>query len=280
MIANNFIIHQQASQYDWSGDCFLSIKSFYNGSAKYTVQQREYSVNEINYLILNDFTKYNLTIDNKFPIESFCVFFTPEFVCQIVSELNSSEEQLLDFSIQKSEGIKLFERNYLHGGNVSKILFHGRQSSVSTLSGIEKEEFYHTLLNAILFQNDDSLKKADRLTSKKKCTREELYRRLLYAKDFIDCNYSENLTLKKISHVAMLSENHLLRNFSQIFNISPFQYITQLKIAEAKRLISETDKSVTEIAISLGYSSLSNFSYYFKNVVGQSPAWLRKKGDT
>lgn len=280
MNANNFIIHQRASQYQWSGDCFLSIKSFYNGSAKYTVQQREYSVNENNYLILNDCTKYNLIIDNKFSIESFCVFFSPEFVCQIVSELNSSEEQLLDFSFKKTEGIKLFERNYLHGGDVSKILFHGRQSSISALSVIEKEEFYLSLLNAILFQNDDSLKEAERLTSKKKCTREEIYRRLLYAKDFIDCNYSENLTLKEISHVAMLSENHLLRNFSQIFNTSPFQYITRLKIAEAKRLIIETDKSITEIAISLGYSSLSNFSYYFKKVVGRSPVVLRKKGDT
>lgn len=279
MNANNFIIHQKASQYRWSGDCFLSIKSFYNGSAKYRVQQREYTVNENNYLILNDYTKYNLTIDNISPIESFCVFFTPEFVCQIVSELNSSEEQLLDFSVKRTESIKLLERNYLHRGDVSKILFQGRQSSINTLSEIEKKEFYHSLLNAILFQNDDSLKQSNKLPSKKKSTREEIYRRVLYAKDYIDCNYSENLTLKTIAQVAMLSENHLLRNFSQIFDISPFQYITLLKIAEAKRLIIETDKSVTEIAISLGYSSLSNFSYYFKNVVGQSPAVLRKKGD-
>lgn len=230
-----------------------------------------------NYLILNDCTKYNLTIDNISPIESFCIFFTPEFVCQIVSELNSSEEQLLDFSIKRAEGLKLLERNYLHGGQVSKILFHGRQLSKFNMSEIEKEEFYCTLLNAIIFQNSDSLKEIDRLTSKKKCTREEIYRRLLYAKDFIDCNYSENLTLKKISQVAMLSENHLLRNFSQFFNISPFQYVTQLKIAEAKRQIIETDKSVTDIAIALGYSSLSNFSYYFKNAVGLSPIALRKK---
>ncbi len=276
-MANGFIIHQQASQYQWEGDCFLSIKSFYNGAAKYKVQQREYSVNENNYLILNDCTKYKLTIDHKLPIESLCVFFSPKFVCQIVSELNSSEEKLLDFSIKKAGGVKLFERNYLHGGAVSKILFHGRQSSIGTSSGIEQEEFYHSLLHAILFQNDDSLKNADRLTLKKKCTREEIYRRLHYAKDFIDCNYSKNLTLKKISHVAMLSENHLLRNFSQIFKISPFQYITQLKIKEAKRLLIETDKSVTEIATSLGYSSLSNFSYYFKNTVGHSPAVMRKK---
>lgn len=278
-MGNNFIIHQQARQYEWSGDCFLSIKSFYNGSAKYGVKQREYNVNERNYLILNDCTNYNLTIDNKSPIESFCVFFSPEFVCQIASESNSTEEQLLDFSIKRASSIKLLERNYLHGGEVSKILFQGRQSSKRTMSKIEEEEFYFALLNSILFQNGNYLNEASVLTAKRKSTREEIYRRLHFAKDFIDCNYTENLTLKRISQIAMLSENHLLRNFSQLFNITPFQYITQLKLAEAKRQIIETDKSVTEIILSLGYSSLSNFSYYFKNVVGLSPVTLRKKGD-
>jgi len=243
------------------------------------VQQREYTVNENNYLILNDCTKYNLTIDNISPTESFCVFFTPEFVSQIVSELNASEERLLDFSFKRSEGIKLLERNYLHNGQVSKILHWGRKLSSLTMVEIEKEEFYHTLLNAILFQNGDSLKEVDKLKSKKRTTREEIYRRVFYAKDFIDCNYTKNLSLKKISQVAMLAENHLLRNFCQVFHISPFQYITNLKIAEAKRQIIETDKNITEIATSLGYSSLSNFSYYFKNTVGLSPIALRKKGD-
>ena len=276
-VRNNFIIHQKARQYQWSGDCFLSIKSFFNGSAKYHVQQREYTINNNNYLILNDCTKYNLTIDDISPVESFCVFFSPDFASRILSELSSTEEQCLDFSIKKTEGIKLLERNYLHGGQVSEILHYGRQLSGTTISEIEKEEFYFKLLNAILFQNNNSFKDANRLNSKKKSTKEEIYRRVLYAKDYIDGNYSENLTLNKLSRVAMLSENHLLRNFNLIFNISPFQYITRLKIEDAKRQIEQTDKSITEISSMLGYSSLSNFSYYFKNAVGLSPMELRKK---
>lgn len=279
MIAKNFIIHQQAFKYQWSGDCFLSIKSFYNGIARYQVQQRNYVVNERNYLILNDCTRYNLIIDNKTPTESFCVFFTSDFVCQTVSELRATEDQRLNLSFKETGGIKLVERNYLHGGQVSKSLLRGRRLSTLPMSEMEKEEFYRTLLNAILYQNSDSLKEVNLLTAKKKATREELYRRLLYAKDFIDCNYAEDLSLEKIAQVAMLSENHLLRNFNQFFNTSPFQYITRLKINEAKRQILETDRSITDIAFNLGYLSLSNFSYYFKKVVGLSPVELRKKGD-
>lgn len=44
MDGTNFTIHEQALQYQWSGDCFLSIKSFYEGDANYCVYQREYRV--------------------------------------------------------------------------------------------------------------------------------------------------------------------------------------------------------------------------------------------
>lgn len=280
MINTNFIIHEHARQYQWSGECFLSVKSFYNGRARYSVQQREYTVEDNNYLILNDCTKYKLTIDSNAPVESFCAFFSPDFVRHVVSELNSSQEQLLDFSAREVAGFNFLERNYQQAGEVSNILQLGRKLSTLNFSGIEREEFYYRLLNSILIQNSRSLKEADILTSKKKATRQEIYRRVYYAKDFIDVHFTENLTLKEIAGVALLSENHLLRSFKKTFKITPFQYITQLKIAEAKRQIIDTENSITEIATSLGYSSLSNFSYYFKNVVGLSPMDLRKKGDS
>lgn len=277
MLESNFIIHEKAYQYQWKGDCFLSIKSFYNGSAHYQVNQRAYKVNESNYLILNDCTKYDLTIDNSALTESFCVFFSPAFVAQKVSELNASEEQLLDFSFKKLDGIRLIEKNYTHTGKVSDLLRLGKRSEICKSNDIEKEEFYHQLLNAIFFRNNDSLQQAEKLKFKKKSTREEIYRRVFYAKDFIESYYSENLSLKQIADVALLSENHLLRTFRQIFGLSPFEYITHLKLAQAKQLILETDKSISEIAIQLGYSSISNFSYYFKTIFGQSPIALRKK---
>ncbi|MTI38062.1 helix-turn-helix domain-containing protein [Fulvivirga lutimaris] len=278
MVAHNFIIHQQARQYQWSGECFLSIKSFYNGSARYNIKQREYRVTEHNYLILNDCTKYNLTIDHSSSVESFCVFFSPEFVNQLASEWKSTEEQLLDFTSKKEHGLRLLERNYIHGGQVSNLLQAGRNMTKHT-SKLAREEYYYALLNAIVLQNSSALAAANNLPSKKKATREEIYRRVLYAKDFIDAHYSENLTLKEIARVAMLSENHLLRNFNRIFLISPFQYITRLKVNAAKQQITETDQSISDIAMGLGYSSLGNFSNYFKSIVGQSPLALRKKGD-
>lgn len=274
---DNFIIHQQAQKYQWYGECFLSIKSFYDGQAYYQVKQREYIVDQTNFLILNECTKYRLTIDSSNKTESFCVFFSSEFVSQVVSELNSSDEQLLEFNPKRQGGIKLFEKNYSHQGLVSEMLKNGKMKSKLKMSDIEKDEFYYQLLNAIIQQNTKTLQDTNRLTAKKESTRKEIYQRVLFVKDFIDSNYSNNLRLKDLAIIGLLSENHLLRNFSQIFGITPFQYISQKRIQAAKRQILESDKAIKDIASDLGYSSFSNFSNYFKTIVGQSPSAVRKK---
>ncbi len=273
---SNFIIHQQAKKYQWSGDCFLSIKSFYGGKASYQVKNREYSVSKDNFLILNECTKYRLTIDSIKETESFCVFFSPKFVSEVTSGINATDEQLLEFNISTREGIRLFERNYAHSGLVSELLKIGRKKFSNGAVDLEKDEFYHLLLNAILQQNSNARIDSIRLSSKKKSTREELYQRIFFVKDFIDCNYTKNLRLKELAVVGLLSENHLLRNFRQILGLTPFQYISKKRVQEAKRQILETDKTIREISFDIGYSSFGNFSNYFKSIVGQSPSDLRK----
>nr|WP_246615863.1 AraC family transcriptional regulator [Aquimarina litoralis] len=140
---------------------------------------------------------------------------------------------------------------------------------------LEKDEFYLQLLSTILHQNN-VLNNTNLLNSIKKSTREELYQRILYVKDFIDCNYHRNLRLKELANIGQLSENHLLRNFNRIFGCTPFQYISKKRIQEGKRQILETNKTIREIAFNIGYSSFGNFSNYFKSIVGQSPSDLRK----
>lgn len=276
---DNFIIHQQARQYQWSGDCFLSVKSFYNGLANYNVGYKDYCINHDSFLVLNECTKYDLTIDTANETESFCVFFSPEFVSGVVSEHCSSDIQLLDFNPNtKQKGIHFLERKYKHEGLVSSWLLEGKKRLSNSKSTLEHDEFYHQLLNALIAQNGTALKEAEKLSLKKKSTRVEIYQRIYCARDFIDNNYRANPTLSDIARVAALSENHLLRCFKQVFGLSPFKYLSKLRIQEACRQIGQTDKPISEIAKEVGYSSMSNFSHYFKSVTGKAPSCY-KLGD-
>lgn len=277
MVDNNFIIHQQAFQYQWSGECFLSLKSFYRGTARYQVGTREYFIDGRSYLLLNECTRYHLTIDTTTPTESFCVFFSPSFVAGVVSEWAATDEQRLDFLVKPVSGLRLMERTYLHQGSVSQWLLMGRKSQISNSTSLAKEEFYHELLQTVLFQSTSEIREMDKLTFKKKATREEIYRRVHYARDFMDGCYTQNLRLNQIAQVAMMSENHLLRSFRRVFGTTPFRYIQYKKLAQAKREILTTSKSISSVAADAGYESLSNFSYCFSNAFGCSPSGLRKK---
>lgn len=273
----NFIIHQEAQKYQWSGECYLSVKSFHKGKADYQVRQRTYAVDAKNYLILNECTRYRLTIDSKEPTGSFCVFFAPEFVSKVVSEWHSSDRQMLDLKPKSYGGLRLFERNYPHKGSVSALLQSGLTRSQAGMSLIEQDEYYLHLLNAILGQDLQSQKETHRLCAKKESTKREIYRRIFFVKDFIDANYRQDLRLKDIASIGLLSENHLLRNFSRFFGVTPFQYISQKRIREAQKLLLESENAIKNIATELGYTSVNNFSTYFKRITGLSPSEFRKR---
>ncbi len=268
----NFIIHQHAKQYQWSGECFLSVKSFYHGSANYNVGHKAYQVDQDSFLILNECTNYDLTIDTENETESFCVFFSPAFVSKVIAEHASTDRQLLDFNPGRKSDAYFLERKYRHEGVLSRMLLNGKNQLDKSDSILEHDEFYHQLLNAVILQNEGSLLEVDKLTLKKKSTRVEIYQRLHCAKDFIEHNYAENLSLSEIAMIAALSENHLLRCFKQVFGLSPFKYMSILRIQEAARQMKTSDKPISEIAMEVGYSSMSNFSHYFKSLMGASPS--------
>ncbi len=275
-MTENFIIHQKARKYQWTGDCFLSVKSFFGGSAYYQVGQRAYNVDHRSFLILNECTHYNLTIDGRAETESFCVFFSPDFVRNTVSEFSATDEQLLDLNLRQPSGIRLFEKRYAHKGAVSQLLLKGRSQSNCGMSQIEKDEFYLHLLHAIFWQNHNSFNASHRLQFKKKSTRQEIFQRVCFVKDYIESNYAKNMSLNELSKVGCLSQNHLLRNFKRVTGYTPFQYISQKRIQEAKRQILESNRPIKDIASSVGYSSYTNFCSYFKHITGQSPGSLRK----
>ena len=65
--------------------------------------------------------------------------------------------------------------------------------------------------------------------------------------------------------------------FSAAFSVSPINYLLQLRITHSKRLLCDTDYSITQIAESSGFSSQNYFTQAFKKLVGVSPRAYRQK---
>ena len=69
--------------------------------------------------------------------------------------------------------------------------------------------------------------------------------------------------------MAKLSPRYFLRVFQETYHTTPKAYITQLRIAHARTLLTHSEKPITEIAFDCGYSDSNYFSRVFKKITKQ-----------
>ena len=85
----------------------------------------------------------------------------------------------------------------------------------------------------------------------------------------------EPMSLHDMSRVAYLSTFHFNRVFHQITGLPPAKFISAMRLDEAKRLLLNTDRSITDISFEVGYNSLSTFTRRFTQRVGLGPREFR-----
>ncbi len=93
--------------------------------------------------------------------------------------------------------------------------------------------------------------------------------------DYIDQNYSLNITLKDLARIVDLSPQYICRIFKECMNMRPFEHLAKKRIFESKKLLIETDLSITDVAKAVGYNDCSYFCVVFKRQEGVSPADYR-----
>jgi AraC-like DNA-binding protein len=107
--------------------------------------------------------------------------------------------------------------------------------------------------------------------------REEGNRRLLRARDAMDRCYADALDISALADSVHLSRAHFIRSFRATFGETPHRYLQRRRIERAMALLRETDRSVTEICLDVGFASLGSFSRTFHEVVGVSPRAYRRQ---
>jgi len=99
--------------------------------------------------------------------------------------------------------------------------------------------------------------------------------RILFARDCLLQQIDAPPTLSQLARTAGLNEFKLKKGFKETFDQTVFEYLAHVRLETAKNDLLNTDKSVTEIAGELGYSSLQHFSTAFKKKFGVSPRKMK-----
>ena len=99
---------------------------------------------------------------------------------------------------------------------------------------------------------------------------------LQLALEYLINHYHEKITTHDIASAAHLSRSYLYDLFTKTYGIGPHEYLTMFRLSQAKRLLINTEKSITEIAEETGFRDVYMFSRVFKNKVGMTPSAFRK----
>lgn len=100
---------------------------------------------------------------------------------------------------------------------------------------------------------------------------------MLRARDAIDRNYADPLDIATLASAAHVSPAHFIRTFRAVFGETPHRYLQRRRVERACALLRDSRRSVTEICLAVGFSSVGTFSRTFRKIMGESPVAYRRR---
>ena len=176
----------------------------------------------------------------------------------IISEDSAMKYYFELHNADKSSGIFKFHNEYVLESVVHEL---GEMDALSVSSSLLAELFLRIFNSSVA---GDSFGKSSGAR-----------RYLDFAIGFIKANVHLPISVSEICKIIGVSQPYLYNVFRENVGISPKGYISSCKLSEAKRLLSETDFNVTEVASAVGFSDPLAFSRFFSKNVGCSPTDYR-----
>ena len=92
---------------------------------------------------------------------------------------------------------------------------------------------------------------------------------------YIEEHYSEDVTLTDLAQSANISKSECSRCFKTSLNTTPYKYLTEYRLSKAAHLLTKTNESIGNIAVSVGFHQMSHFGKCFREKTGCSPKEYR-----
>lgn len=166
------------------------------------------------------------------------------------------------------ELLSILSRSAAEGGVDINLLLEKNLHYINTVLSIETQENLCAWISSALNDFIDSVYNAQ---DRGKMTQ------IKPAIDFIEAHYDQQITLADIAKAAFLSVSRLAHLFKEEMGITLVDYLTSVRISNAKQLLLATDKSCTQICFEVGYNNQSYFTRTFKEIVGMTPRKFREK---
>ena len=163
-----------------------------------------------------------------------------------------------------------------HGLNFSPRAIMRVYSFLDTLSSVtEPFDQYLTFLKILFELSQDEDARILASSSFARASRDRESRRVMKVKQYVNDHYSEDLRLETLASLAGMTPSAFSRFIKARAGRTLSDYITDIRLGNAARLLVDTTQNVSEICYSCGFNNLSNFNRIFKAKRGYTPRDFR-----
>jgi AraC-like DNA-binding protein len=158
---------------------------------------------------------------------------------------------------------------------IRELLIEIRNEYLNTASSFSEVSIYSKALEIIALIGRSYADNASSPEKNMPGKQEEYIEKFIEICDYIRVHCSDNLSLDTVADMSGFSKFYFSKLFKQFTNVSFYKYVNQKRIDKAAELLTEPKNSVTEVALSCGFSSLSSFIRMFKIIKGCTPTEFR-----
>ncbi len=133
-----------------------------------------------------------------------------------------------------------------------------------------------TVLSKGVFSLEETLSHIDAALERHRKLSDETQRLVRQAMAYIHEHYAEPISRTSLAQYVAFSEDYLTYCFRKELGVTPITYLNRFRVSRARQLLFETTKSITEIALDVGFSDSGYFSRVFRREVGMSPEAYRQ----
>jgi AraC-like DNA-binding protein len=243
----------------------VSIKYVLEGSEYYCVNGTEYKVEAGSFLLANQCPDGRVYFQSKKPVSGICIDLNPSILHQAMQALAPNNQQDPD-SILEQQDNDVLVMEQLYQARYSPL--HRKLCEAERMTEKETtalgEEWFFELAELIATQEQAHHRALRALDVVKRSTRDEIYRRLLRGREYMNEYYLQSPQIAQVAQQCFMSEFYFFRCFRQAFGITPHQYMLRKRLKLAAQLMEQKQMSISRVAMECGFPDLSTFSKTFK----------------
>ncbi|MGY0391610.1 AraC family transcriptional regulator [Bizionia sp. KMM 8389] len=179
------------------------------------------------------------------------------------------------FELEELQELQLFFKRSKHGFKVTSQIKPLKKLFIA-LELASKLERFIILLQILKTTSKANYESLSSFIYDKKYSDNE-GKRMRHVLTFTMNHFTSNITLEAVAEVSNMTKNAFCKYFKKRTNKTYFQFLNELRIENACRLMqTQTDSAISEIAYQSGFNNISNFNRQFKSLKGKSPKAYRK----